>query len=435
MAPDVRLKSPPVLPDFNPVAPDYLRDPYPILARAREECPVFYSPVLNIWIVTRHDDLVAVVRDHDAFSQSAARLIPVPQQLRARITEDWFEEAFMNADPPIHTVARKVVNSGFTRRRIAVAEPAIRHIADQLIDVFAADGHCEFMGQYGYPMGATTLATFVGLPVEDMPRLKRWAQDLLVLAYPRGAEIDESGQVVGKHLDELELEQRWARMADCREYLYVLVEDRRRQPQDDLISVLIQSKSGTGEPALSTDRIVTHLIDLIAAGTDTVAPLMAHTLKFLLASPGQLEKVMADPSLLDSTIEEGLRMRGTGNLLLRYTTREVELGGARIPADAVVGLSFASAGYDESHFACPFEFDVHRENARDHLAFGRGKHFCIGAPLARVEARISLERLLTRLPGLRVVEGQQLEYHPAIGVFMLKAIEFEWDAAAAAHAS
>jgi cytochrome P450 len=429
MASETQLKTP-VLEDFNPVAADYLRDPYPILARAREEFPVFYAPALNLWVVTRYDDLVKVVRDHDTFSQSAARLAPVPAHLRERVTETWFEEAFMNADPPIHTVARKVVNSGFTRPRIAAAEPAIRRIADGLIDTFVADGHCEFMGQYAYPMGATTLATFVGLPIEDMPRLKSWAQDLLVLAYPRGAEQDEAGRVVGKQMGDAELEERWTRLADCREYLEALVASRREDPQDDLISVLVNTKNAAAEQTLSTGRIVTHLIDLIAAGTDTVAPLMAHTLRFLLGNPDQLAEVKADPSLLENTIEEALRMRGTGNLLLRYTTQETELSGVRIPANAAVGLSYASAGYDDAHFGCPFDFDVHRENAGEHLAFGRGRHFCIGAPLARAEARISLERLLERLPDLRLPPNQELDYHPAVGVFMLKAIEFEWNAEA-----
>src|ERR1700722_19130192 len=164
-------------------------------------------------------------------------------------------------------------------------------------------------------MGATTLATFVGLPIEDMPRLKSWAQDLLVLAYPRGAEQDEAGRVIGKHMDDAELEERWTRLADCREYLEALVASRREDPQDDLISVLVNTKTAAGEQTLSTGRIVTHLIDLIAAGTDTVAPLMAHTLRFLLGNPDQLAEVKADPSLLENTIEEALRMGGTGNLL------------------------------------------------------------------------------------------------------------------------
>jgi cytochrome P450 len=413
---------------FNPVDPGYLRDPQPVLARARAEQPVFYSPMLNMWVVTRYDDLLAVTRDWRTFSQSAIRLIRVPPALRDRVTETWFDEAFMNADPPIHTIARKVVNSGFTRPRIAAAEPQIREIAHSLIDGFAADGHCEFMGQYAYAMGATTLATFVGLPVEDMTRLKAWAQDLLVLAYPRGAAVDEDGNVAGKPMDEDELTERWTRMADCREYLHALVEDRRVNPTDDLISVLVHATDDAGAPALATERIVTHLIDLIAAGTDTVAPLMAHALRFLLENPDQLAAVTADPSLLENTVEETLRMRGTGNLLFRYTTSAVELGGVTIPADAVVGLSYASGGYDESQFRCPHDFDVRRENADDHLAFGRGRHFCIGAPLARLEARVSLQALIERLPGLRVTPGQELDYHQAVGVFMLKAIAFEWDA-------
>jgi cytochrome P450 len=413
---------------FNPVDPDYLRDPYPTLAEARAERPVFFAPALNMWVVTRYDDLTAIVRDIETFSQSAARLLPVPPHLRDRITETWFEEAFMNSDPPIHTVARKVVNSAFTRSRIAAAEPEIEAIADHLIDQFAARGHCEFMGEFAYPMGSTTLATFVGLPVEDMPRLKAWAQDLLILSYPRNAPIGPDGKVAGKPMDDAELDERWSRMAECREYLHGLIDDRRANPRDDLISVLLESRDEGGEQVLSTERIVTHLIDLIAAGSDTVAPLMAQALKYLFENPEQLAAVRADPDLLEGVIEETLRMRGTGNLLFRYTTADVQLGGVEIPANSVVALSYASAGYDDGHFSCPYSFDASRDNAADHLAFGKGRHFCIGAPLARVEARISLALLLDRLSGLRLSPGQTLDYHPSVSVFMLKAIEFDWDA-------
>jgi cytochrome P450 len=420
---------------FNPVDPEYLRDPYPTLERARAEQPVFFADALGMWVVTRYDDLLEVTRDFETFSQSAARLLRVPPLLRERVTETWFEEAFMNADPPIHTVARKVVNSGFTRSRIVAMEPEIRAIAHRIVDAFAADGTAELMGDFAYPMGASTLAAFVGFPQEDMPRLKAWAQDLLVLAYPRSAPVDADGRVAGKPMDDAELVERWTRLAECREYLQGLVDDRRSHPREDLLSVLANATAADGEQTLSDARVVTHLIDLIAAGTDTVAPLMAHTLKYLGENPEQLAAVRADPALLEGAVEEGLRIRGTGNLLFRYTTRDVTLGGATIPAGSVVALSYASAGRDESHFACPAHFDVRRENASDHLSFGRGRHFCIGAPLARVEARIALEVLLERLPDLHVVPGQELEYHPAVGVFMLKAMDVAWDAAAIAARS
>jgi cytochrome P450 len=414
-------------PAFNPVDPDYLRDPYPTLAEARAERPVFFAPALNMWVVTRYEDLAAVVRDFETFSQSAARLLPVPGHLRDRVTEEWFEEAFMNSDPPVHTVARKVVNSAFTRSRIAAAEPEIRDIADGLIDRFVDRGHCEFMGEFAYPMGSTTLAGFVGLPSEDMPRLKAWAQDLLILSYPRNAPVGDDGKVAGKPMDDAELDERWTRMAECREYLFGVIDDRRSNPRDDLITVLLESTDADGRQALSDERIVTHLIDLIAAGSDTVAPLMAHALKFLLENPAQLAAVRDDPARLEGAIEETLRMRGTGNLLFRYTTRDADIGGVEIPANSVVALSYASAGYDDAHFACPHTFDFGRADAAEHLAFGKGRHFCIGAPLARVEARISLERLLHRLSNLRIRPGQRLDYHPSVSVFMLKAIVFEWD--------
>jgi cytochrome P450 len=414
--------------DYRPLTQEFLRDPYPTLARARAEQPVFFYPEMSFWVVTRYEDLVRVVRDHEAFSQSAARLMPVPEALRHRVTEDWFDEAFLNADPPIHTVARRIVNSAFTRPRIREMEPQIEAIADGLIDAFIGDGHCDLMGQYTYPMGATTLATFVGLPVEDMQRLKAWAQDLLMLVHPRTTDVDASGAVAGKDMSEEEILARWNRMADCRDYLMDLLDQREKEPTEDLISVLVHTRDADGERVLSRERIVTHLIDLIAAGTDTVAPLIAHTLLYLLEHPDQLEAVRGDASLVESAIEEGLRMRGTASHLFRYTTRDVELGDVTIPKNSVVALSFASAGYDESQFACPFQFDIHRQNAADHLAFGRGRHFCVGAPLARAEARISLARLLDRMPDLRRVAGQELSYHTAIGVFMLERLELEWTA-------
>lgn len=412
--------------DYRPLTQGFLRDPYPVLARARAEQPVFFYPEMSFWVVTRYQDLVQVVRDHEVFSQSAARLMPVPEPLRHRITEDWFDEAFLNADPPIHTVARRIVNSAFTRPRIRAMEPQIEAIAERLIDAFIDDGHCDLMGQYTYPMGATTLATFVGLPVQDMGRLKAWAQDLLMLVHPRTTVVDASGAVAGKKMSEEELLARWTRMADCRDYLTDLLDQREAEPTDDLLSVLVQARHPDGERVLSRGRIVTHLIDLIAAGTDTVAPLIAHTLLYLLDHPDQLEAVHADASLVENAIEEGLRMRGTASHLFRYTTRDVELGGVIIPKGSVVALSFASAGYDESRFDCPFQFDIRRENSSEHLAFGRGRHFCVGAPLARAEARISLTRLLRRIPDLRRVAGQELSYHTAIGVFMLERLDLEW---------
>jgi cytochrome P450 len=419
-----------VRPDFNPLAPDYLRDPYPILEAARREQPVFLAPQLGIWVVTRYEDLLAVTADWQTFSQSAARLMPVPAEIRDRVTEDWFEEAFMNADPPVHTVARKAVNAGFTRSRILAMEPRMRETAHRLIDGFAADGRCEFMSQYAYPMGATTLATFVGLPVADMPRLKAWAQDLLILAYPRNAAVPGSEEIIGKDMSHAELVERWTRMAECREYLHEQIRRRVEHPQEDLISTLVHLRDDAGEPALKTERIVTHLIDLIAAGTDTVAPLTAQLLKFLIEDPEQFEAVRSDSSLLENAVEEALRARGTGNLLLRYTSRAAEIGGVPIPAGSVVALSYAAGGRDEEKFACPHQFDVRRAGASDHLAFGRGRHFCIGAPLARAQARISVEAMLERLPDLRLAPGQRLDYHSAIGVFMLQAIAFEWSATA-----
>jgi hypothetical protein len=404
----------------------YLSNPYPTLERARKQQPVFYYPELGVWVITRYDDIEAVTRDWETFSQRASALLPTPAALRDRATERFFDDAFLNSDPPVHTVARKVVNKGFTRGRVAAAESHIRLTANRLVDGFVERGRADLMSEFCYPMGATVLAHFVGLPEGEMPRLKAWAQDLLNLVSPRALDSDvPEGRL--KAYPEEELLERWTRLAECREFLAELVESRRREPQDDLISVIVNAKGADGEQAMTTERIITNLIDLIAAGTDTVSPLMAQILKFLVENPAQLAEVKADPSLLESAVEEGLRARGTAAALFRYVTRDVELGGQAVPKGSVVMLSYASAGYDEAHFKCPHVFDIHRENAADHFAFGKGRHFCLGAPLARLEARIGVETLLDRLPGVRLVPDQELRYHHAIGVFMLEEIDFEWE--------
>ena len=227
-------------------------------------------------------------------------------------------------------------------------------------------------------------------------------------------------------MEDAERRERYERLAEAHDYYRAFVADRRANPRDDLISALVQVKDESGEPALSEDRVIAHLTEFVAAGNDTTANLMGHAVMFLDRDPEQLQAVRDDPALMENVVEESLRMRGTSAGLFRVTTREVSLAGTTLPAGALMWLVFPSAGVDPAVFDDPTTFDVHRPNSAKHLAFGRGRHMCMGAPLARLEAKIGLEALYARLPGLEVVPGQELRYQPNLTVVTLDHLMVRW---------
>jgi cytochrome P450 len=413
----------PTLPGFDPLSQEFNANPDPVLEQARRECPVFYWPALDVWVVTRYDDIVEVTKDYKTFSSRAFRFVPPPPQFEGKLPRNLFATAFPCLDPPEHTVSRKNANKAFTMKRVAEQEPAIRQIAHELIDEFVADGRCDVMQEFCYPLSLRVILRMLGLPEQDLALFRQWTEDMFSLMSP-GATDDELA--ASRPMPEAELEARYARIAEAWEYYGRFVEDRRANPQDDLTSALIGATDDEGNPALSTDFIVFHMIELTAAGNDTTANLMGNLVMFFDRSPDQLAEVKRDPSLLENAVEEGLRRRPTSPQMYRITTRDVELGGVQIPARSVICLSYGSGSNDEAHFADPLRYDIHRDNASEHLAFGHGRHFCLGAPLARLEARVGLEALYARIPDLRVVPGQRLEYIPVVTVQTLVSLHVEW---------
>lgn len=420
----------PTFPDFEPLTQSFKRDPYAILARARREQPVFYHPELDIWVVTRYDDALRVQTDWQTFSQRAAALVPAPAELSSRITSAFFGQSLMASDPPAHTVSRKSINKAFTPSRVAAMEPVVEGIVDRLIDSFAAAGRCDIVNQFCHPLGVSVILGLLGLPLTEISRFTQVAEDLMVLVSPRteqDLENDEDYTGPAKPMDHSEKVERWTRMADVREYLAREVAMRISEPRDDLTTALVQTKDEDGEPALEPQRIVTHMIELVTAGTDTTAQLIAHMIQLFDEHPDQLELVQSDPGRWEHAVEEGLRRRGTNLGVFRRTTHAVEVAGTTIPADALVWSLVGAAGHDAAHFECPEDFDISRANAAEHLSFGKGRHFCLGAPLARLEARIALARLYERLPGLRMAPGQELCYKPVLKNFILERMEVEWE--------
>jgi cytochrome P450 len=244
---------------------------------------------------------------------------------------------------------------------------------------------------------------------------------------PRSAADSEQAGDSQHRMPAEERAERWSRVVDAVDYFQAVIDDRRRQPGEDMISDMVHATGEDGQPALSDERIIVHAQEMISAGNDTTANLIGVTTMFLAADRSQLERVQRDPELVGQAVEEALRRHGSARGMFRWTTRDVTVSGVTIPANSNVYLAFQASGHDTAHFADPSRYDIDRPNAGEHLAFGRGRHFCLGAPLARLETTIAVQSLIERLPTVRVVPGQTLDYVPVITGAILARLDVEWD--------
>src|SRR5215470_4719761 len=403
--------------EFNPFDGAQLADPYRVYARARREEPVFYSQVLRMWYVTRYDDIVSVVRDPVRFSSADSVDAPLdrtPQTQRA-IDESWLSHSSLtNNDPPSHTVVRRVVTKAFNRRPRADLERRVRTIASHLIDGFAADGHAEFVSQFGLPLPLRVILNLLGAPEKDQAELKRWSDDwIALLLVPLSPE--QQAQTI-------------SRLQECGRYWTDLIEARTKQPRDDLLSDLIEASAREPEP-IPLPQLVNTCATLTLAGHETTANLLGNCLHQLLTLPQQWQLVRTDPANIPRAVEETLRADTSVHALMRTTTEPVELGGVALPKGARLALLFASANHDEAYYPDAARFDLRRDQTKSHLAFGHGIHHCVGASLARLEGRVALELLSTHLPGLRLTAGQEFVWVVNPIHRGLRQLHIEWDTA------
>jgi cytochrome P450 len=401
---------------FNPISQEFLDDPQRWLRVAREEQPVFYAADFGFWAVTRYADVERVLTDHKTFSSESLAFIPVPEQFSDQVPPGFFATgALVSQDPPRHTPRRKLINQGFARSRMAAMAAPIEAICHELIDAFEADGHADLMTQYCYEVSLRSIVHLMGLPTDDLPRLRQLADD-------QGAAVSD----VVKPMGDEERIERWTRIVGARAYLDAIARARVEEPGDDLVSLMVSAKDAEGRPVLSPSDAVTHLTELVFAGTDTTANLMALLVRLFDEHPGELAAVRADPELWPGAIEEGLRVRSAANGVFRITTEDVELSGVTIPARSLLWVAISSAGHDAEKFDDPARFNVRRANSGDHISFGKGRHFCMGAPLTRVEAPIGLRVLYDRLPNLRVVPDQTYAYDPVLAAVILTGLQVTW---------
>jgi cytochrome P450 len=355
--------------DFSPEFMFDHPDPYPMFAMLRQSQPVMRAEFMNrvAYILTKYDDCLAVLKDSETYSsRSNAEVGKV------------MGRTVIEMDGKEHTRNRALVQRMFVPKGLDGLEPDLQQLLDEIVDQLTGD-RADLVAQFTERFPVQVMAHMVGIPRADYPQFQRWAVDIVGFArdYPRGQ----------------------AAAAAVREYLLPIIAERRQRPTDDVISTLV---TGTVDgQGLSDEDVVSFLRLLIPAGAETTFRLIGNLLVALLTERERWERVRADRSLVPWAIEETLRWETSVLMVSRQTNREVEFRGCTIPADQTLSVVVASANRDEEHYENPDVFDLDRR-ADDHLAFGFGRHHCLGYHLARLEARLALSALLDRFPNLRL---------------------------------
>jgi cytochrome P450 len=351
--------------------------------------PVFYDERTHLWQVFRYEDVLAVLTDYARFSSQAYEL-----------TGGFFKNTLIAKDPPDHRKLRNLVNQAFTPRAVARLSDRITQIMQELLDQVRLQGKMDIVSDIAFPLPAKVIAELLGVPSEDWNIFQRWAR--VDSSNPSTARQD-----AGRPMQE-----------EMFAYFSALLEERRRAPREDLISTL--STAEVDGERLSEPELLSFCTLLLAAGQETTKNLIANAIVCLTDYPDTMERLIREPALMPPAIEEVLRYLPPVWFLFRQTRTDVELADQHIPANQVVLAWTASANRDLARFPDPDRFDIEREPNR-HLAFGHGIHFCVGAPLARLEARIALPMMLQQLRNLRRVEGVPITVHTGI-VFVIRSL-------------
>jgi len=359
---------------------DFHLNPFPWFRYMRQNAPLPFDEQRGAWSAFRYNDVQRVLSEHASFSSQAYSA-----------GNDPISRSIINMDPPRHRQLRALVSLAFTPRAVALLEDRITAVTNELLDAVETRGEMDVIDDLAGPLPTTIIAELLGIPTEDRDKFKLWTNQLIGSAPREGTDP--------QHV-----------MAN---YYRQIFEARRREPRDDLVSALLAAQVD-GEH-LSEQDLLGFCILLLLAGNETTTTLLGNTFQTFDEHPEVMEELHADPSLIPGAVEEVLRYRSPVRLLLRSTLREVDLGGQTLPAGARVLAWIASADRDDEQFPDPDTFDI-RRNPNRHLAFGYGIHFCLGAPLARLEARIAIERMLTRWTSIRRVNQDPLE---PLGSFVL----------------
>ncbi|MXW84932.1 MAG: cytochrome P450 [Boseongicola sp. SB0667_bin_21] len=372
---------------YNPLSARMAQDPYPSYAALRARDPVHRSLLVNGWVLTRHADIDAILRDHRRFSNDPRQGTLSARQLRRLPASEDFTLIFL--DPPDHTRLRALVNKAFTRNAVAAIEARIRTTLGALLDDIAHPSGFDLVTAIAQPLPMIVVAEMLGVPPEDRDRFKLWSARRARLLEP----------TIGRR----ERRRAAAAMIAFDAYFREIIAERRKAPRDDIVSALAQVEE-EGE-RLSEREMLNMLRLLLIAGNETTTNLIGNGILALLRNPEQLQRLRDDPSLIPDAVEELLRFDAPVQADFRYVLSDCEVNGFPLRRRDNLLLLLGSANRDPDAFEDPDRFDVGR-GASSHLSLGRGIHHCLGAPLARLEGRLVLEMLLERFASIRLLDDR-----------------------------
>jgi cytochrome P450 len=365
---------------FDTRWPAFRSDPFPFYARFQRERPIAFVPAIGehgMWMATRYHDIVQILQNDALFGREHPDAVGAPRT--------GINQSLLMLDPPDHTRLRALVSKAFTPRMVERLRPAIQTLAHQLLDQVEARGEMDLIADFAFPLPAITIAQMLGVPTEDLDRFKGWSA-----ALARGIGPDQAPEVYAAREQAA-----WEIVA----FFMGLVEERRANPQADMISELVAIEE-QGE-RLTQQELITTLVLLLVAGHETTTNLIGNGLLALLQHPEQLDLLRSRPDLLPVATEELLRFCSPVQRTLRIIKEDVAFGGQQLRRGQSILTIFAAANRDPAVFERPQELDITR-TPNPHMGFGRGIHFCLGAPLAKAEGQIAFGALLERLPGLKL---------------------------------
>jgi cytochrome P450 len=408
---DKNMPQPPQVDLFDPT---FKANPYRTYAELRSSVPIHRASLpdgRSVWLVTRYEDVLAIFKDEQFVKdwrkaltpEQLAQIPPIPDVMKP------LSRNMLDTDPPDHTRLRALVSKAFTPRLIERMHPRVQEIAGALLDAAQDKGGMDLIDDYAFPLPITVIAELLGVPAEDRNRFREWSDAAV------------SGNASQEYLERILIPH----MQAFSDYLRALFEEKRRDPKDDLVSALVRAEEAGDK--LSEDELLGMVFLLLVAGHETTVNLIGNGVLALLQHPDQLQMLRDEPSLIKLAVEELLRYDGPVETSTeRFAKEAVVIGGTVIPRGEMVLVVIAAADRDPERFRDPDALDITRADNR-HLAFGKGIHHCLGAPLARMEGQIAIGTLLRRMPNLRLKEPpQSLAWRPGMVLRGLQSLPVEF---------